>query len=150
MPDVTKMTRNELDDYEYSFGYSMRKPSKSEQEWFKEHKEIPGYAAEDGAIVLNPHVSLSPEQRRGVIMNEASRLYMRENKVIPDFDITPEQIESFKGSPYEKNAEAMKQTLVGRIISNDKSAGKVTQMQRDYSKGIYEQLRGRTWQGRQH
>lgn len=125
------------------YGYEVREPYESEMEFFKKHPETPAYAAEDNSIVVSPYADLTPEQRNGLLMNEASRLYMRENKIIPDFDITPEQQDSFANTPYSDNLDAMRQTIVGRILSNDRSAGQFTPSQQRYTNWIYDQLRRR-------
>ena len=125
------------------YGYPVREPSESELEFFKSNSNTPGYAADDGSIVISPNAKLTPEQRKGLLMNEASRLYMRENKLIPDFDVTPEQITFFSKTPYANNKEAMRQTIVGRILSNDQSVGRITPLQEQYARWIYEQMRRR-------
>lgn len=104
------------------FGYPMRSPSESEMAFF-ERSGIPGYAAEDMAVVLNPNSRLSPDERASVAQNEASRLWMRENQFQPSFTPSPEQRASFAGTPYEKNPNAMLETLLARLLSGDPSAG---------------------------
>lgn len=104
------------------FGYPMRSPSESEMAFF-ERSGIPGYAAEDMAVVLNPNSRLSPDERAAVAQNEASRLWMRENQFQPRFTPSPEQRASFVGTPYEKNPNAMLETLLARLLSGDPSAG---------------------------
>jgi len=120
---------------QYSFGYPVREPYEEELTWFKENPTITGRAASDGTIILNPYSGLPIEGLYGVIMNEASRLWMQQHGVVPHFDLTPEQIKSFEGTEYGKpgNEDFMKQTLIGRIISNDPSAGKYTPEQKQFA-----------------
>jgi hypothetical protein len=134
-----------MSDYanESIYGYDVRDPSESEIEWFAIHPETPAMATEDGRIIVNPHIDLTQEQRRGLLMNEASRLYMKENNIVPEFDITPEQQKSFAGGPYENNPSAMKQTIIGRILSNDRSAGNITPHQLFNAGKIHYELRRR-------
>ena len=56
---------------------------------------------------------------------------MRENNFVPDFVVTPEQREKFKGTEYGKpeNEKFLKQTIVARILTGDKSAGNYTKEQ---------------------
>jgi hypothetical protein len=97
-------------------------------------------ATEDGLIILNPYSPLSPEEKRAVAMNEAARLKMRSGDVgRPNFEMTPDQRDFFqtirRGSPYGAEQD-IRETIVGRIISGDPSAGNVTQQQRDYAEKV--------------
>ena len=112
------------------FGYSVRTPYKSEMEYFKKNPHVGGMAAEDGRIILNPHSGLNMKQLRQVAINEAARLWMRDNKYVPKFGVSNKQRSFFSGSPYEGNDDAIRQTILGRILSGDSSAGDVTDQQR--------------------
>jgi len=125
------------------FGYEVRTPSKSELTWFDKNKDTSGMAAEDGKIILNPYSGLSQEQQSAVMQNEASRLWMRENNFDPKFKMTQQQLESFKGSAYELDSTSAKQSIIGRIISNDPSAGDVTPEQKAYTDWVFQRLQQR-------
>jgi hypothetical protein len=129
-----------------SFGYPVREPVPSEQVFFALNPNVGGYAAEDGAIVLNEGARnedryLSNRELGGVARNEASRLYMRERNIIPDFSLTKDQELKFQGSAYGSNPEALKQSIAARIITGDPSAGKITQEQKDFSQSLLKQMR---------
>ena len=122
------------------YGYAVRNPHKSEDTWFAMNTNVTGMAAEDGRIVLNPYSGLSDENKAAVAKNEAIRLFMRENKVDPQFKVTPQQAKAFQGTAYATNEPAMRQTLVSRILTGDPSAGSVTEEQRKVSQDIMQQL----------
>lgn len=127
------------------YGYAVRAPFKSEDAYFLLNPRVTGMAAEDGKIVLNPHSSLSYDEKVAVAKNEAIRLFMRENKVDPQFKVTPEQMKSFAGTAYGErgNEGFMRQTLVSRILTGDPSAGNATEEQRKVAKSIMQQLEKR-------
>jgi len=83
------------------FGYKFRDLFDSEREFFRENPSVAGMATEDNRIILNPFSGLSDEEMKAVAVNEAVRLYMRNENVVPDFDITEDQMSFFKGTPYE-------------------------------------------------
>jgi hypothetical protein len=92
--------------------------------------EVAGMAAEDNTIILNPYSSLSKKQLGAVAENEALRLKMRQDKFVPDFEITPEQSKFFEGTEYAKDKPAMKQTILARIYSGDPSAKATTEQKK--------------------
>ncbi len=122
------------------YGYKVREPFDSERAFFKKDPTVAGYASEDGRIVLNPYSDPDMVDMRGVAMNEASRLYLRESKTPLNFKLTPRQMQSFKGTPYEGNTQAQMETLIGRIISKDPSVRDVTPEQRQWADVIHMEL----------
>jgi hypothetical protein len=122
------------------YGYAVRQPYKSEDAFFALNTKVAGMAAEDGRIVLNPYSGLKYEEQLGVAKNEAIRLFMRDNKIDPQFKVTPEQMKAFQGTAYGTNEPALRQTLVSRILTNDPSAGNVTDEQRKAAQSIMQQL----------
>lgn len=125
------------------FGYEIRAPFDSELDFFKKNPNVTGMAAEDGRIILNPFSDLDPAAQNVVATNEAARLLMRENKIKPDFDVTEEQRSKFKGTAYEEDEEALKETILARAISGDPSAGKLTARQKEWANLVGSQLRSR-------
>ena len=104
------------------FGFNIRtKLFPSEEEYFTKNQNVTGMAAEDGKIILNPNTDLSPQELLSVSQNEAARLFMMQQDIVPGFDVTDEQMEYFSGTPYEGNLDAIKQSIVGRVISQDPS-----------------------------
>jgi len=102
-----------------------------EEEFFKKNTHVGGMAADDDRIVINPYSSLSPDQKRAVMLNEAARIYMRQGKIAPpQFQLTQEQLKSL--GDYSKDLNDIRQTIVGRIISGDSSAGTPTPEQMVY------------------
>lgn len=125
------------------FGYEIRTPFDSELEFFKKNPSVTGMAAEDGRIILNPFSELDSAAQNAVATNEAARLLMRENKIKPDFDVTDEQRSKFKGTVYEQDEEALKETILARAVSRDSSAGKLTPRQKEWANLVGSQLRAR-------
>ena len=121
-----------------TLGYPVRKPYESEDKYFKANPNVAGMATEDGAVILNPYSTLSDTEKQAVALNEAYRLYMRENKIVPKFELTEEQKKFFTGSEYANNPDAAKQTIVARILSGDPSA-KATAQQKAEAKKIADQ-----------
>ena len=48
-----------------------------EAAWFLANPDVAGFAADDGTVVLNPRLRLSPRQLRSVLLNEATRIVLR-------------------------------------------------------------------------
>jgi hypothetical protein len=114
-------------------GFQVRLPYVSENSWFEEHPEIAGYASEDECIVINPSTKLSEDQIECVCLNEAYRLLMYRWTIVPNIILTDTQRELFFGTSYFYDEDALKQTIIARIVSNDPSAGKITDEQRGYA-----------------
>lgn len=125
------------------FGYQVRSPFDGERDYFRKNPGTAGMMTKDRRVTLNPYDGLGNKQKRAVLVNEAARLYMKDQGIVPGFELTPGQIESFKGSPYEGNPVAMKETVVGRIISGDASAGDVTGDQKAFADSIFRYLKMR-------
>jgi len=125
------------------FGYEIRTPYDSELDFFRKNLDTTGMATEDGRIILNPFSDLDTASQKSVATNEAARLLMRENKIKPDFDVTEEQKNAFKGTAYEENEEALKETILARAIAGDPSAGKLTARQKEWANLVGSQLRAR-------
>jgi hypothetical protein len=127
------------------YGYEIRRPYQSELLYFHSNPHVGGMAAEDGKIILNPVSMLKPEEKMAVARNEAARLYMRENKIVPNFDLTAEQKASFANTEYGSaaNEPYLKSTIASRILTGDPSAGAVTQQQKDYAAWLQSQLEAR-------
>lgn len=112
------------------FGFKVRSPYDGEAEYFKKHPGVSGMAATDDAIVLNPFVGPDIDLQ-SVKKNEAFRLLLRKEQLFPEFGLTEEQVESFIGTPYEGDPEALRATIAARIYSGDPSA-KATDEQRNW------------------
>ena len=68
------------------FGVQERKPSESERAFFL-RTGIPGYAADDGRVVMNPS-DLKGVNKAAVRKNEAARIFLRNNPDFLDFELT--------------------------------------------------------------
>ena len=93
-----------------------------EDKYFKENPNVGGMMTEDNKVIINPYSNLTDNEKQAVIKNEKIRLNFKENNIVPDIDITEEQRALFKGTPYENNEDAIKQTIVARIMTGDPSA----------------------------
>jgi hypothetical protein len=111
-------------------GYPIRQDLyPGEDSFFQGRPEVTGMAAEDNSIILNPYSGLRPEESDAVALNEALRLYMRNNNFQPNLTLTPQQKSFFQGTEYEGAPEA-RNTILSRILTNDPSAGQTTLRQR--------------------
>lgn len=102
-----------------------------EDTYFRQNLDVAGMVSDDNKIIMNPYTTLSDKERKAVIRNESARLYMKLNNIVPDFKVTKEQLNQFKGTPYGSDFNALKQTIVGRIISGDPSVTP-TEAQKQY------------------
>ena len=127
------------------WGYKIRKPSFGEQVFFMTNPETPGMAAEDGQIVMNPNSKLLPLERQALARNEAARLFMFENKIVPEFNVTPTQVASFAGTPYGKPGSEpyMRQTIAARVLTGDPSAKDFTPEQKQFADELLKKLNAR-------
>jgi hypothetical protein len=116
-----------------------------EDSYFRQNRTVTGMAADDNRVILNPYSGLGQQQMESVLRNEAARLYMRENqnRFKFDFDPTPEQTQSFRGTPYENDHYNLRATLLARALSGDPSAGTLTPRQQQWVDWLREQLDGR-------
>lgn len=113
------------------FGYKIRGSlHPGENDYFKSNPHVTGMAAETGDVILNPYSS-NDINKNAVARNEALRLWMRDNSVTPDFQVTPQQRNNFVGTSYENDDPALRQTIAARIYSGDPSAA-ATDEQRAY------------------
>ena len=131
---------------EPTYSYSERKELyPGEDEYFKANPHVTGMAAQDNSIIINPYSSLSDDMKELVKMNEAARLAMRNGYKRPTFNLTPEQKEFFNtidnGKPYSTDEQDIKETIIGRILSGDDSAGNVTPEQRKYAEDLQKVLK---------
>jgi len=106
--------------------FGTREPEKGELEFFKKRPEVAGMATEDNKIILNPFSKNSPAEQQAVAQNEALRLFMKQQGTNPEFKLTDEQNKFFKGTEYEKDQAAAKQTILARILTGDPSAKNAT------------------------
>jgi len=114
------------------FKVSTRSPTSSELDFFK-RTNVPGYAASDNKVVLNPNPPQGVNMQ-AVALNEAARIFMRQNKMFnPDFKLTAEQTKFLDSTSY-KNANSFERraTIAARILSGDPSAEKPTSAQIDF------------------
>ena len=115
------------------YGYQIRKPFAGEDKYFKSRPDVGGMAAEDGKIVLNPYSSLKEQEKMQVAKNEAIRLWIRDNKPELPFDVTKEQAKAFSKTEYGSNPQALKETIVARILTGDPSARVATPEQQAFA-----------------
>lgn len=112
-------------------GYQVRQNLyPGENQYFQSNPHVAGMASESGHIILNPH-SPPGVNHGAVARNEALRLLMRDQGIVPSFDLTDQQRSAFQGTSYGSNDDALKQTIAGRIYSGDPSA-QATQQQRNW------------------
>ena len=108
----------------------VRQPFASENEFFRNNKNVGGYAAEDGKVVVNPYTALNGKERNAIKANETIRQALRsmpEDKR-PSFDLTKEQQNSL--GVYSDNLRDVQDTILARILTGDPSAGKISPYER--------------------
>ncbi len=107
--------------------YPERQPTDSELDFFKKNKQVAGYAAPDERVVFNPFgVTVdNANARNSVHFNEALRQVMNKNGSMFDFYVKPEQAETL-GSVYQQNPNAMRQSIIARMLAGDPSVGPPT------------------------
>lgn len=120
--------------------YRERAPTPKERAWFAKNRNVWAYASPDMAVVFNPHVSMSKRVRRSLYVNECVRLFLRQQGITPRIVVTAGQLRRFRGTVYERNIPALKQTLVARLVAKDPSAGRTTQWQRGYAECLSQVL----------
>jgi len=106
--------------------FGTREPEEGELDFFKKRPEVAGMATDDNKILLNPFSKNSPAEQQAVAQNEALRLFMRQQEINPEFELTKEQQDFFKGTEYAKDQSAAKQTILARILTGDPSAKNAT------------------------
>ena len=136
-------------DGEKTYSYPLRdKLYSGEDEYFKANPNVGGMAAEDNQVIINPYSPLSDEEKEAVRMNEVARLAMRNGYERPTFELTPEQQEYFNtmnnGKPYSTDEQDIRETIIGRILSGDDSAGNVTPEQKKYAEELQKVLKYQT------
>jgi hypothetical protein len=122
-------------------GYPVRDPYQWEMDYFRANPNVAGMAAVDRAITFNPFTGLSQQQQGAVGLNEAYRLFMNDIGFKPDFHVTDEQRKFFDGTAYANSPEAMRQTILSRILSGDSSAGRYTFEQDSLARDLQNQAR---------
>ena len=131
-----------------TYSYPKREPYSSELEFLKTNPNVGGMATEDNKVIINPYSPLSDEQKQGIIINEVARLAMRNGYERPTFELTPEQQEYFNtmnnGKPYSTDEQDIRETIIGRILSGDDSAGNVTPEQKKYAEELQKVLKYQT------
>ena len=133
--------------------FPQRDPFPSERDFFlkQETSGLPpnqvaqGMATEDNQVILNPFSLQNDKEKSSVKRNEQIRLYLRKNKPNLTFRVTPDQQRAFVSyankvkSPRERD-QAVRDTIMARILSGDPSAGNVTDEQRSIASQIEEDL----------
>lgn len=114
----------------------VREPYPSELLYFKQNPQVSGMYTEDRKIILNPYSGLSDQEKAAVVKLERYRLFMDDNNIKPTFDLTLEQMNKFRGTAYEKNSDALKLSIISRILVGDPSAGNVTPEQKAFAEQI--------------
>lgn len=115
-------------------GVPIREPYPSENQFFRANPKVAGMAAEDDAVTLNPFAGLDKAGELSVLRNEAARVGMRNSSMRPSFDVTPEQQSAFRGTAYERDPQALRETIAARAVSGDPSAGALTPEQSSFAR----------------
>lgn len=114
-----------------------RQPTPSEYGFFSQNMNVPGYAAPDNSVVLNPFTAfaLHPGMKQAIMANELARIAMRTG-LIPQYGggLTRSQAQTLNATPHYQNASHQDRvnTILARLLSGDPSGGKATKKQREY------------------
>lgn len=120
-------------------GVHWRAPWPEEARWFGNNRHVAGFLAEDGSVVLSPIALLRPRQARAVLVNEAARaLLLRRPGLCRAFFLTRWQRARFAsyGTPPQR-----RHTIVARLVTGDRSAGRPTPAQRCAARAVRSALR---------
>lgn len=128
-------------------GYE-REPTESEDTFFKDNPHVAGMATEDDKVIINKYSDRTPREKEAVKRLEISRIFMKQDNIVPDFELTDKQKEFFEkaakvqkgGLLYKDNPVAAKQSLVSRIIVGDPSAQDVTPEQKAFAEKVKKQM----------
>ena len=119
-----------------TFGYPIRnKLFEGESQFFSANPDVAGMASETGDIILNPNPQTGVNQA-AVAQNEGFRLLLKDKQPNLNFTVTDAQKENFKGTIYENNPQALRETILARIVSGDPSSGTSTNEQRQIIKSL--------------
>jgi len=75
-----------------------------------------------GVIKLNPEIFNDERDALAVAWNEALRLWMDDHDYVPEFEVTEEQKQALSETAYPGDEDAMAQTVMARIITQDTSS----------------------------
>jgi len=114
-------------------GVEQREPWPSEIEFFRVHLKITGMAADDSRVILSPFSQLTESQKKAVALNEAARIFMDREGLIPEFPLTPAQEAAF-ASYGPMNARCA--TIAARLLSGDPTALAPTREQITFVRGL--------------
>ena len=122
--------------------YSQREPDESEISFFNSNPEVAGMATDDKRVVLNPIGRVAPGAFESVARNERVRLLLDDRKLDPAIGLTKGQIRKARswGGPYGENPKLLRQTLIGRILSDDDSLAPYTKEQQDYASKLVDHV----------
>lgn len=121
----------------------MREPYPGELQYLQANPHVGGMATEDGRIILNPYSTLQPHEKAAVAQNEAARLAMRGMPPPPNMS-KPQSgylATADAGKPYGGgNDRAQRETIIGRALSGDPSAGQLSPEQSTYAAEVARQI----------
>lgn len=120
-----------------TMGYSVELSNPEQSKWLKDRPDIPAIF-KGKKIYLNQSAKkpngryFTGKELGEAVVNEALRLSMQESGFNPVFKVTPKQQEFVEGTEYGKpeNISHLKQSIIAKIMTNDKSAGDITPEQR--------------------
>ena len=121
----------------------LREPYPGEQQYLQANPHVGGMATEDGRIILNPYSPLQPHEKAAVAQNEAARLAMRGMAPPPNMSKPQSGYLATvdNGKPYGGgNDRAQRETIIGRYLSGDPSAGTMSPEQSAYAAEVARQI----------
>lgn len=121
-------------------GYPVREPYDGERKFFDQNRNVAGYAAPGGDVVLNPYAHLSEQGRQSVALNEAARHRMMDTGRVFSAEPTPSQAAFFAKTPYGSQPQMMRHTIAARILAGDPSAGPYTPEQKAEAQSVLDGL----------
>jgi hypothetical protein len=99
----------------------VREPFQGEIEFFLNNPDVPAMATEDDAVIFNPFVEISKEDRSALHLNESVRIFLRQQRLDPRFSLTRDQSDRF--SSYSNDPRDQRATIIARMLSGDPSSG---------------------------
>jgi len=104
----------------------VREPHASEMDFFRKNPHVGGMATRDDRVIVNPFSPLTPQEKESIVINETSRVVMKKQNFRPNFELTAQQKANLKGTSYEKNPRAARETIAARLLTGDPSGGEPT------------------------
>ena len=112
--------------------FQQRQPTGSETDFFRRRPEVAGYAAPDQSVVMNPAFNGNTD---AVLLNERLRHVFNANPQLVPSQMTIAEHQRLSGG-YQDDEQALRSSILARMLSGDTSLSPYTFQQYEAIKGI--------------